>query len=104
MPEVHHVKPAVTKAELQQKEKEKEKQQRKELSEEEKQMITRSEDFTKFFDRASRVVERALYEDNSAVFADYTASGAHGDDVYTDKTHAGLTLNRYGSIICIQKC
>ena len=49
----------------------------------------------RFFDRASRVVERALYEDIAGnVFVDYTASNSDGD-VYMDKTNAGLTLNRY---------
>lgn len=55
MPEVHDVKPAVTKDE-EEKEKEKAKPKRKDLSEEEKQSIYVSEEFQKFFDRTSRFV------------------------------------------------
>ncbi|XP_076456042.1 cytoplasmic dynein 1 intermediate chain 2-like isoform X6 [Babylonia areolata] len=64
----------------------------RELSEEEKKQILMSEDFNKFFDYASRIMERALAEDVD-VFADYSGhSGASKDD----EAMAGerLKLNR----------
>ena len=49
----------------------------RELSEEERRKIETSEDFQHFFDRAIRVVERALYEDID-IFTDY--SGIEAED------------------------
>ena len=49
----------------------KKKEEKKVLSEEEKQVLMMSDDFHKFFDHASRVVERALAEEAN-VFVDYT--------------------------------
>lgn len=43
----------------------------RELTEEEKQQITHSEDFLVFFDKTIRVMERALAED-SDIFFDYS--------------------------------
>ncbi|XP_070537114.1 cytoplasmic dynein 1 intermediate chain 2-like isoform X2 [Ptychodera flava] len=64
----------------------------RELTEEEKQHIVGSEDFLKFFDRSSRVIERALCEDID-IFTDY----AGGDDQDKEgEMEAGtkLALNR----------
>ncbi|XP_058804113.1 cytoplasmic dynein 1 intermediate chain isoform X5 [Phymastichus coffea] len=90
LPQVKEVLPAVT-----QEEKEKEKEQPKEvreLSEEEKQMIILSEEFKRFMDKTSRVVERALSE-NVDIYTDYTGT-MDGDDGLDDKTHQCLWLNR----------
>ena len=53
------VKPATTKEEEDKKRKEEERK-KKELSEEEKIAVMMSSNFQKFFDRATRIVERAL--------------------------------------------
>lgn len=45
----------------------------RELSEEEKQMIILSEDFQRFLDRSSRIVERALGE-SVDIYTDYTGT------------------------------
>lgn len=45
----------------------------RELSEEEKQMIILSEDFQRFIDRTSRIVERALGE-SVDIYTDYTGT------------------------------
>lgn len=48
---------------------------KQELSEEEKRHIIMSEEFHKFFDRATRITERALYYNESAdIFIDYTGT------------------------------
>ena len=49
----------------------------RELSDEEKERIMASEDFQRFLDRSTRVVERAMSE-NVDIFVDY--SGGDGDD------------------------
>ena len=77
MPEVRDVKPATTKEEEEKKRKEEERK-KKELSEEEKQVMMMSDTFQKFFDRATRVVERALCEDIN-VFVDYTGGYEDGE-------------------------
>ena len=43
----------------------------RELTEEEKQQAMMSEDFSRFFDKATRVVERALFE-KVDIFRDYS--------------------------------
>ena len=48
-----------------------------ELSEEEKQQVMMTEEYKKFLDRTSRVMERALTQDID-IFVDYT--GELGDD------------------------
>lgn len=48
------------------------------LSEEEKKQIMLREDFHQFFDRASRVIERALCEDID-ILVDYTGNGEEQD-------------------------
>ncbi|XP_076221666.1 cytoplasmic dynein 1 intermediate chain short wing isoform X23 [Nomia melanderi] len=90
LPQVKEVQPAVTQVE-QEKEKEKPKEVR-ELSEEEKQMIILSEDFQRFFDRSSRIVERALGE-SVDIYTDY-AGNMDGEDGMDDKSHQRLWLNR----------
>lgn len=45
----------------------------RELSEEEKQMILMTEEFQRFFDQSSRVIERALGEQVD-IFTDYTGA------------------------------
>nr|XP_006825235.1 PREDICTED: uncharacterized protein LOC102801276 [Saccoglossus kowalevskii] len=64
----------------------------RELTEEEKKQIIGSEEFVKFFDRTSRVVERALSEEID-LFTDYTG----GDDLDKEKemeAGAKLALHR----------
>nr|CAD7568512.1 unnamed protein product [Timema californicum] len=70
LPQVKEVQPAVTSLEQEQASKPPVKQVR-ELSEEEKQMIILTEDFQRFFDRAARVMERALSE-SIDIYTDYT--------------------------------
>ena len=48
-----------------------------ELTEEEKQQIINSEDFARFFDRSTRLIERAMSEEVN-IFTDYT--GGDGED------------------------
>ncbi|XP_051154824.1 cytoplasmic dynein 1 intermediate chain isoform X14 [Leptopilina boulardi] len=90
LPQVKEVQPAVTQVE-QEKEKEKSKEVR-ELSKEEKQMIILSEDFQRFLDRTSRIVERALGE-SVDIYTDYTGT-MDGDDGMDEKSHQRLWLNR----------
>ena len=92
MPEVKDIKPATTKEEEEKKRKEEERK-KKELSEEEKQVIMMGDDFQKFFDRATRIVERALSEDIN-VFVDYTGGYEDGEGL-EDKTGGKLSMNRY---------
>ncbi|XP_011705346.1 PREDICTED: cytoplasmic dynein 1 intermediate chain isoform X23 [Wasmannia auropunctata] len=95
LPQVKEVQPAVTQIE-QEKEKEKPKKEVRELSEEEKQMIILSEDFQRFLDRTSRIVERALGE-SVDIYTDY-AGTMDGEDGMDEKSHQRLWLNR--SFIC----
>lgn len=55
----------------------------RELSEEEKQQILLSEDFQRFFDRSTRIVERALYEDGD-IFKDYSGVGEEEAEGYVN--------------------
>ncbi|XP_033202189.1 cytoplasmic dynein 1 intermediate chain short wing isoform X32 [Bombus vancouverensis nearcticus] len=91
LPQVKEVQPAVTQVE-QEKEKEKPKEVQ-ELSEEEKQMIILSEDFQRFLDRTSRIVERALGESVN-IYSDYTGT-MDGEDGMDEKSHQRLWLNRW---------
>uniref|UniRef100_A0ABD2X9S1 Cytoplasmic dynein 1 intermediate chain n=1 Tax=Trichogramma kaykai TaxID=54128 RepID=A0ABD2X9S1_9HYME len=90
LPQVKEVQPAVTQEEKQ-KEQEKLKEVR-ELSEEEKQMLMISEEFKRFIDRSSRIVERALAESVN-IYTDYTGT-MDGEDGMDDKSHQCLWLNR----------
>ncbi|KAL0100292.1 hypothetical protein PUN28_019576 [Cardiocondyla obscurior] len=95
LPQVKEVQPAVTQVE-QEKQKEKPRKEVRELSEEEKQMIILSEDFQRFLDRTSRIVERALGE-SVDIYTDY-AGTMDGEDGMDEKSHQRLWLNR--SFIC----
>nr|CAG4643850.1 EOG090X03UT [Lepidurus arcticus] len=64
----------------------------RELSEEEKQMIVLSQEFHKFFDSSTRIVERALSE-NVDLFVDYTGA-AESEDNMDDKSGMKVSLNR----------
>ncbi|XP_076162524.1 cytoplasmic dynein 1 intermediate chain short wing isoform X15 [Ptiloglossa arizonensis] len=90
LPQVKEVQPAVTQVE-QEKEKEKPKEVQ-ELSEEEKQMIILSEEFQRFLDRTSRIVERALGE-SVDIYTDYTGN-MDGEDGMDEKSHQRPWLNR----------
>lgn len=104
MPEVKDVKPAVTKdeeKEKRRKEEEEEERRRRqvaELSQEEKEAIMMSDEFHKFFDRTTRLMERAMCEDSQSLFVDYTGgfedgeTGINGED---EKSSTRLSLNRY---------
>lgn len=92
MPEVKDVKPATTKEEEEKKKKEEERK-KKELSEEEKSVIMMSQPFQKFFDRATKIVERALAEDIN-VYVDYTG-GYEDGEALEDKSGGKLSLNRF---------
>lgn len=50
-----------------------------EFSEEEKQQILNSEDFTTFFNKSTRLVERMLTEDMD-IFTDYSGGDGEGKD------------------------
>ncbi|XP_014663057.1 PREDICTED: cytoplasmic dynein 1 intermediate chain 2-like isoform X3 [Priapulus caudatus] len=64
----------------------------RELSEEEQQQVMKSEEFARFFERASKVVERALCED-SDILKDYAGSSDNEGEGEKD-TGARLSLNR----------
>ncbi|XP_067132734.1 cytoplasmic dynein 1 intermediate chain 2-like isoform X7 [Centruroides vittatus] len=69
-----------------------EKKKAREFSEEEKKQIMMREDFQNFFDRATRIIERVLYEDVD-ICVDYTGGGEEQEG--DDKTGIKLSLNRY---------
>ncbi len=102
MPEVKDVRPAITRQEEEEakakKEKAEEERRRKELSEEEKQVIMMSEEFHRFFNRSTRLVERALWEEPN-LFVDYTGvyDGENGEGADGDKAGVHLAFNRYFS-------
>ncbi len=52
----------------------------RDLSEEEKQMILMTEDFQRFFDQSSRIIERALSE-HVDIFMDYTGASETDNNV-----------------------
>nr|CAD7589663.1 unnamed protein product [Timema genevievae] len=90
LPQVKEVQPAVTSLEQEQASKPPAKQVR-ELSEEEKQMIILTEDFQRFFDRAARVMERALSE-SIDIYTDYTG--------INDGEEGGLNLEEVNPHLC----
>jgi len=63
------------------------------LSDEEKQMIILSSNFQRFFDRSTRIMERALSEQQVDIFVDY-AKATDGDDAGEEKSATRLSLNR----------
>lgn len=69
-----------------------EKKKAREFSEEEKKQIMMREDFQNFFDRATRIIERVLYEDVD-ICVDYTGGGEEQEG--DDKSGIKLSLNRY---------
>lgn len=80
LPNVEYVKPAITPLEAEQlasEELQKTKIKKKpvELTEDEKKQILLSDEFQRFFNRASRIMERALIQNESAdIFIDYTGA------------------------------
>ncbi|RWS04882.1 cytoplasmic dynein 1 intermediate chain 2-like isoform X1, partial [Dinothrombium tinctorium] len=93
LPNVEMVKPAQTSLESKPEEK-KEETTTRELSEEEKNRIILSDDFQKFFAKATKIVERALFENEPPdIFIDY--SGIKEDYEGEDKSGASLSYNRY---------
>ena len=72
-----------------------------ELSEEEKQQVMMTEEYKKFLDRTSRVMERALTQDID-IFVDYT--GELGDDGWASiinlNTSRNFPLSRSTYPIC----
>nr|XP_022327635.1 cytoplasmic dynein 1 intermediate chain 2-like isoform X26 [Crassostrea virginica] len=89
MPHVEMVHPTQTQEDIQ-------KQEEKpiiELSEEEKKQIMMTEEFTTFFNKTSRIVERALDEDID-IFVDY--AGGEGEDMESDlRAGERLKLQRH---------
>nr|XP_015927022.1 cytoplasmic dynein 1 intermediate chain 2 isoform X1 [Parasteatoda tepidariorum] len=69
----------------------KEEKKVRDLSEEEKKQIMLREDFHQFFDRATRIIERALCEDLD-ILVDYTGNIEEQDG--DDKSGIKLSLNR----------
>lgn len=76
LPNVGMVEPAKTPLEREAKEEIKEPiKEKKELTEERKLQIMNSTEFLKFFDRATRIVEKALFWNESPdIFIDYTGA------------------------------
>ena len=58
----------------------------RDLSEEEKMKIIMSEEFSTFFDKTTRIVERALGETGADIFVDYSAGEREGTDEYVGVT------------------
>ncbi|GFS82639.1 cytoplasmic dynein 1 intermediate chain [Trichonephila clavipes] len=95
LPTVNMVKPAKTSAdedkEAEVKQKEEEKKKPSDLSDEEKLVLMRSDNFRHFIDRSSRIIERALYQDVD-IFIDYT--GVQEESESDDHSGMSLSLNR----------
>ncbi|XP_015794546.1 cytoplasmic dynein 1 intermediate chain 1 isoform X4 [Tetranychus urticae] len=94
LPNVGMVEPAKTPLEREAKEETKEPiKEKKDLTEERKLQIMNSTEFLKFFDRATRIVEKALFWNESPdIFIDYT--GAKEDMESEDQSGASLTFNK----------
>ncbi|KAK8724826.1 hypothetical protein OTU49_010933 [Cherax quadricarinatus] len=92
MPTVQDVKPALA-TEAEKKVEEEKPQPPRELSDEEKQMLMMTEEFHSFFDRSTRILERALAEDAN-IFVDYS----HDYEEDGEANESGgikLSLNRW---------
>lgn len=92
MPQVQDVKPALA-TETEKKIEEEKPQPIRELSDEEKQMLMMTEEFHNFFDRSTRIVERALSEDAN-IYVDYS----HDHEEDGEASESGgvkLSLNRW---------
>nr|CAG4636903.1 EOG090X03UT [Ceriodaphnia reticulata]SVE72855.1 EOG090X03UT [Ceriodaphnia reticulata] len=94
MPQVKDVKPAMTSVEEAAFKQESQPQHKppRDLSEEEKQMILMTEDFQRFFDQSSRIIERALSE-HVDIFMDYTGASETDNNV-DDRSGYKIHLNR----------
>ncbi|KAK3860854.1 hypothetical protein Pcinc_033117 [Petrolisthes cinctipes] len=93
MPTVQDVKPALAIEAEANKIKEEKPEPPRELSDEEKQMLMMTEEFHSFFDRSTRVMERALAEDAN-IFVDY--SHDYEEDGEANETGGvKLSLNRW---------
>lgn len=55
----------------------------RELSDEEKQTVIMSQEFKRFFDRSTRIIERALAE-SADIYTDYTGLQENDDARYGD--------------------
>ncbi|KAG9509616.1 Cytoplasmic dynein 1 intermediate chain 2 [Fragariocoptes setiger] len=67
----------------------------RELTEEERKKIEMSDDYKQFIDRATKILERALYTNESPdIFVDYFPEGAKRETNSDDKSGNKLTLNR----------
>ncbi|KAF8764575.1 Cytoplasmic dynein 1 intermediate chain 2 like protein [Argiope bruennichi] len=91
LPHIEMVRPAQDTTVTAAVEPKKEEKKIRDLSEEEKKQIMLREDFHQFFDRASRIIERALYEDLD-ILIDYTGTREEQDG--DDKSGIKLSLNR----------
>lgn len=92
MPNVQDFKPAIA-TEQEKKQEEVKPEPPRELSDEEKQTVMMTEEFHGFFDRTSRIIERALAEDTN-IFVDYS----HDYEEDGEANEAGgvkLSLNRW---------
>lgn len=92
MPTVQDFKPAIA-TEQEKKQEEVKPEPPRELSDEEKQMLMMTEEFHGFFDRSSRIIERALAEDTN-LFVDYS----HDYEEDGEANEGGgvkLSLNRW---------
>nr|XP_022327602.1 cytoplasmic dynein 1 intermediate chain 2-like isoform X22 [Crassostrea virginica] len=95
MPHVEMVHPTQTQEDIQKQEEKPSSPVKKviELSEEEKKQIMMTEEFTTFFNKTSRIVERALDEDID-IFVDY--AGGEGEDMESDlRAGERLKLQRH---------
>lgn len=94
MPQVQAVKPAqATMDHIPLQEEEKKPEPPREISDEEKQMLMMTEDFHQFFDHATRIVERALAEDND-IYQDYSHDHDE-DEAGNENGGVKLSLNRW---------
>lgn len=96
MPQVKDVKPAMTAMDEAAIQESKHLQQQpkapREMTDEEKQQILMTEEFQRFFDQSSRVIERALSEQVD-IFVDYTGS-SETDNNLDDRSGYKVHLNR----------
>ncbi|XP_071552658.1 cytoplasmic dynein 1 intermediate chain-like isoform X41 [Panulirus ornatus] len=92
MPTVQDVKPALA-TEAEKKIEEEKPEPPRELSDEEKQMVMMTEEFHSFFDRTTRIMERALAEDAN-IFVDYSHDYEE-DGEANENGGVKLSLNRW---------
>ncbi|XP_063843086.1 cytoplasmic dynein 1 intermediate chain-like isoform X8 [Scylla paramamosain] len=92
MPTVQDFKPAIA-TEQEKKQEEVKPEPPRELSDEEKQTVMMTEEFHGFFDRTSRIIERALAEDTN-IFVDYSHDYEE-DGEANESGGVKLSLNRW---------